>query len=221
MVEPETLEHESDQELTTPLALLRNVVSQLTRRDIPLSRHRLDGLFAHLQGAVAEVLDYAQGQLEAGLEDLSTTAEEVGEAHPDDPEVVEEAAQLFEAFEDCRGHIHGTLEELRETFFSADGLADLERNHDFLASAEARLEEGLHRIELVLARAESPDLFQLSDQAKSAEVGTALDSLGLGLECLETHLEDGDKEHIRTCLTHLEQARYLLERALQDEPEKP
>lgn len=203
-----------DQRLAAPLDLLRSVGERLRKRDIQFSKTRLDGLFSHIQGAVGEVLDFAQEQFQSSLDQLSDATEEMAEALADDPDAVEQAADLVEDFETGRVHIQEALTTLKQSFFSASSFEELEQRQDDFAIAEAQLEEGFARLELAILKTEDPNLFNISEEASSVEVGTALEALAESIDALNQHLEDGSPEAIESALTYIEQAQWVLERAL-------
>ncbi len=209
-----------DQRLAAPLDLLRSVSERLRKRDIQVSKSRLDGLFSHIQGAVGEVLEFAQEQFQTSLDQLSDATEELAEALDDDPEAVEQAADLIEDFEAGRAHIQEALSNLKQTFFSASSFEELEQRQDDFAIAEAQMEEGFSRLEMAILKTEEPDLFNISEEASSVEVGTALEALAESVEALNQHLEDGSPEAIESALAYIEQAQWVLERALHGPPEE-
>ena len=212
--EEEPFDTDLEEKLAAPLELLRSVSDKLLRRDIEVSQGRLDGLFAHIQSAVGEVIDYAQNQFDASLEEMAGATETLAEEFEEHPEMMAEANEMMEDFEATQEFIQAGLGRLKETFFSASSFQDLEANQVHLADAEAQLEEGFARLESAILKADNPELFQISETASSDEVATALDSLAEAIEALNVHLEQGHPDQIQTALTHIDQARTVLERAL-------
>lgn len=211
-------EQAEESRLQVPLDLLRNVSERMLRREIPLTRDRLDGLFAHIQEAVREVLDFAYDSIHDGLDELSAAGETAAENLEEDPEAAAQAQGLVEDFETSREHIDEGLVTLRQFFLAATSFESLEQSQDLLTMAEAQMEEGFARLEQAMLKAEDPSMFNLSPEADSLSAGIALDALAESLEAINSHLETGKRAELEAALRHVEHAREALQRALSDIP---
>lgn len=220
-----TLEEEVSQEdllerLNVPLNLLRSVSGRLLRREIPLSKDRLDDLYAHIRSAMGEVLDFAHEQVQGSIARLAE-ATEVLEEGADDPDLSDAITAVLADFEVGREQIESGLAMIKETFFSASSFTELEAAQDSLVVAEAQIEEGFAQLETALLRTEDPELLEIGQSPVKPEVANALDFLADGLEDLRQHLEDGTAQPIRDALKNLDRSRELLVQALDSLEQAP
>ena len=199
--------------LHQPLHLLKEVCSRLLNREIAFSQGRLESLYQHLAGALAEVLDYAQDALDTGCGQFQQAAQAAQADAPDSDFI--SSLQRFEAdFAWARQEIEAGLTQARETFFAATSFADLEGQLGFVELAESRIQSGLQRLEATLLVAEDPDLWHLSAVPTAPEVPAALDELAQALQAVTTHLDDGNRAPLQEALAHLDKARAILAEAL-------
>lgn len=207
--EVEDDEAEIDSEFDKPIELLKDVSAKLLRGDIPAKPRRIESLFSHIQSVVSDIVDNSFEKLNDALE----LAAEANEALAEHGEVDEKAQAYLNDFENGRAHVEDGLEIMRETFFSARNMEDLQDYEEEFKEAEVQLAEGLAKLEQAVLKAEDPTLFNVHPAVESEHLDTALGAFEAGLEALNAHMEDGQKEHLEAVLDHLEIIREQVELA--------
>lgn len=203
-------------DLDSPLQLLSSVSARLLSGDIPTNPNRLQSLFDHIQSVVGDVVDASFEKLTAALDEMQRAGSTLGEmAGPEASKV------LMAEFEAGREHIEESLAIMQESFFAAESLDDVQEFEEEFREAEVQLAEGLARIETAIMKVEIPELNELHADAENEAVEDALDALASGLDALNSHLEDGKREHLVFVLEKLDLARGFIEEALEEvEPEE-
>ncbi|MEW6282022.1 MAG: hypothetical protein AB1758_25685 [Candidatus Eremiobacterota bacterium] len=195
------------QKLYAPLKMIHDAANSMLDRRTPLSRERVDSLYRHIAGAMGEMLDGTRKQIDDSLASVREAGAALTEQEPD-------YAPVFQLFDEGREQIQAGLTLMAQTFFSSADVTALERNQGALALAESQIQGGLSRIESALLLADDPNLLASPLVPTAPEIPTALDSLGVCLEVLGRYLEKGERAELEEALTHLDQARELILRAL-------
>ncbi len=198
-----------DSEFDVPVKLLKDVSQKLLSGGIPAKPARIESLFSHIQGVVAELVEKSFDKLNSALE----AAAEANEALSEHGDVDEFAQAYLDDFQKGREHIEDGLDIMRETFFSAKNLEDLKDHEEEFKEAEVQLAEGLSRLEQAVTKAEDPKLFNLHKAVESEHIEIALTAFEIGLEELTAHLEDGDRDHLERVMDQLEVIRNQIELA--------
>lgn len=188
-----------------PLRMLRDASTGLLDHRSAVSKDRVEGLYRHLAGAVAQVLEAARKQLRDGLDEFKKA----------NPEVMgEDFQEVLGIFQEGQEQIDSGMRLLSQTFFSASDLATLEKNAGVLSIAESQIQDGMNRLETALALTNDPTVIGPGGPDTAPEVGTALDSLSICLESLSEYLKTAERQQLEVALVNLEQARELIVRAL-------
>lgn len=208
MAEPE--EEKESWELHQPLEILRSTTRRLMDRQIPATTGRLEEIYAHLRGAVGDVLDGASRQVSRALELARENLGEPGES--------EEAAETLQAAEKMVGEVQqeiaDALSQVKDSFFAAHSFGELQEKLPNLTLFESRLEGAMLRLEQALMMSQDPELFPLNAYVPPPTVPEALEALADGLQQIELHLRDGDKEPLRRALDAVNRAQLGLTAAL-------
>lgn len=211
MSEQDEIEEGTPLELKQPLEILRSTARRLMERQIPATRGKLDEMYAHLSGAVADILDGVSEQVSRAL----VLAQE---SLPAESEVDGEAAQTLEAVEQMLAEVQEemgeALADIRDTFFAAGSFQECEARLPQLAHFEARLEGSLLRLEQALMMSQDPELFGVVTYEPPVSLSQALEALACGLDELQLHMRDGDREPLRRALEAVQRAQQGLEAAL-------
>ncbi|MBX3166232.1 MAG: hypothetical protein KF760_02425 [Candidatus Eremiobacteraeota bacterium] len=200
-------EPEADKlEIQQPLEILRSSARRLMDRQMPASASKLEELYAHIKGAVADSVETVSGYVTRSLE-LAR------ENFPDelDPEILK-AAQA--AVEDVQSELQAALSQVKETFFAAASFQECEALLPNLALFESRLEGSLQRLEQTVAMVDDPEHFGPPRFIPVPTISDALEALGDSLEQIHQHMRDGSKEPLRLALEQVRRAQIGLSAAL-------
>lgn len=188
-----------------PLRMLRDASTGLLDHRAAVSKDRVEGLYRHLAGAVAQVLEAARKQLSDGMEAFKKA----------NPEVAgDDFQEVMNIFQEGTAQIDSGMRLLSQTFFSSTDLATLERNSGVLSIAESQIQDGMNRLETALALSGDPTVMGPGGPDTAPEVGTALDSLGTCLDELSEYLKTAERKRLEVALANIDQARELIVRAL-------
>ena len=193
-------------EIQQPLEILRSSARRLMDRQIPASANKLEELYSHIKGAIADSVDTVSAYVSRSLllarenfpEDL-------------DPETLG-AAQA--AVEEVQSELQDALNQVKETFFSATSFQECEARLPNLALFESRLEGSLLRLEQAVAMADDPEHFGPPRYVPVPTISDALEALGDSLEQIHRHMHDGSKEPLRLALESVRRAHIGLSAAL-------
>lgn len=193
-------------EIQQPLEILRSSARRLMDRQIPASANKLEELYSHIKGAIADSVDTVSAYVSRSLllarenfpEDL-------------DPETLG-AAQA--AVEEVQSELQDALNQVKETFFSATSFQECEARLPNLALFESRLEGSLLRLEQAVAMADDPEHFGPPRYVPVPTISDALEALGDSLEQIHRHMHDGSKEPLRLALESVRRAQIGLSAAL-------
>lgn len=193
-------------EIQQPLEILRSSARRLMDRQIPASSTKLDELYAHIKGAVADSLDTVSAYVVRSL----TLARE------NFPEGLEEDTlrQAQASVEEVQQELNEALDQVKQTFFSATSFQECEASLPNLALFESRLEGSLMRLEQAVAMADDPEHFGPPKFVPVPTISDALEALGESLEQIHLHMRDGDKEPLRLALESVRRAEIGLSAAL-------
>lgn len=188
-----------------PLRMLRDASSGLLDHRAAVSKDRVEGMYRHLAGAVAQVLEAARKQLADGMNAFKQA----------NPELVgEEFQEVMNIFQEGTQQIDSGMRLLSQTFFSSTDLATLERNSGVLSIAESQIQDGMNRLETALALTNDPTVLGPGGPDTAPEVATALESLGICLDELGDYLKTAERKKLEVALANIDQARELIVRAL-------
>lgn len=193
-------------EIQQPLEILRSSARRLMDRQIPASANKLEELYSHIKGAIADSVDTVSAYVSRSLllarenfpEDL-------------DPDTLG-AAQA--AVEEVQSELQDALSQVKETFFSATSFQECEARLPNLALFESRLEGSLLRLEQAVAMADDPEHFGPPGYVPVPTISDALEALGDSLEQIHRHMHDGSKEPLRRALESVRRAQIGLSAAL-------
>lgn len=193
-------------EIQQPLEILRSSARRLMDRQMPASANKLEELYAHIKGAIADSLDTVSGYVSRALQ-LAR------ENFPEDldPEALR-AAQS--AVEEVQIELQDALQQVKETFFAASNFQECEARLPQLALFESRLEGSLSRLEQAVAMADDPEHFGPPQYVPVPTISDALEALGESLEQIHRHMRDGSKEPLRLALESVRRAQIGLSAAL-------
>lgn len=205
---------EESWELHQPLEILRSTTRRLMDRQIPATSTRLEEMYAHLSGAIGDVLDGVARQVAHALQ---LAQENLGdaEAGPD-----AEATETIEAAQHMVGEVQqevvSALAEVKQTFFAAGTFTELQERMPNLALFETRLEGAMLRLEQAIMMTNDPELFPANAFVPTPSVPEVLEALAEGLDQIQLHLQGGDKEPLRRALEAVNRAQLGLTAALAD-----
>lgn len=197
-------------ELHQPLEILRTTTRRLLDRQIPATSARLEEIYAHLRGAVGDVLDGAGRQVSRALELARENLGESGD-HAEAAETLQ-AAELM--LSEVQTEITEAFAQVKDSFFAAHSFQELQERLPNLTLFESRLEGALLRLEQALTMSRDPELFPMNAYVPVPSVPEALEALAESLQEIELHLKDGDKEPLRRALEAINRAQLGLTAAL-------
>lgn len=193
-------------EIQQPLEILRSSARRLMDRQMPASASKLEELYAHIKGAVADSVDTVSGYVKRSLEFARENLPEDLDAE------TLQAAQA--AVEEVQGELQEALSQVKETFFAATSFQECEARLPHLALFESRLEGSLQRLEQTLAMVDDPEHFGPPAYVPVPTISDALEALGDSLEQIHQHMRDGSKEPLRLALEQVRRAQIGLSAAL-------
>jgi hypothetical protein len=193
-------------EIQQPLEILRSSARRLMDRQMPASASKLEEIYAHLKGAVADSVDTVAGYVTRSLQLAK-------ENFPDTLEP--EALQAAEAaVEEVKLELQDALLQVKETFFAATSFQECEARLPNLALFESRLEGSLLRLEQAVDLVNDPEFSAPPSFVPVPTISDALEALGVSLEQIHLHMQDGSKEPLRLALEQLRRAQIGLSAAL-------
>ena len=201
-----TMEETEQLEIQQPLEILRSSARRLMDRQIPASASKLEELYSHIKGAIADSVDSVNGYVARSLE-LAR------ENFPDDLDA-ETLGAAQAAVEEVQTELQDALNQVRETFFSATSFQECEARLPNLALFESRLEGGLLRLEQAVAMADDPEHAGPPKFVPVPTISDALEALGESLEQIHQHMREGSKEPLRMALESVRRAQIGLSAAL-------
>ena len=201
-------------ELHQPLEILRSTARRLMERQIPASATRLEELYAHLKGAVADSLDQVTRHVTQALELTRASLPDEGEGDQQAAAVVDRAHGLLSEVQD---ELEEALGEIKDSFFSAHSFQECEARLPNLALFESRLEKSMLRLEQAVAMVDDPELYGLSAYEPVPSVTDALEALAEGLDHIQQHLVEGDREALKRALESVNKAQLGISAALNEE----
>jgi flagellar motor protein MotB len=201
-------------DLHRPLEILRTTTKRLLERQIPATSARLDEIYAHLSGAVGDVLDAARQKVVQAV-DLARDNLGAEELEPES-EAAETLQSVQHSMTEAGAEIEAALEQVKASFFSAKSFAELQERLPNLTLFEARLEGAMLRLEEALMIAGDPELFPVSSYVPSPTLSDAVEALAQGLDELSLHMREGDKEALQRALEAVRRAEQGLTAALAD-----
>ncbi len=193
-----------------PLEILRTSARRLMDRQMPV---RLEELYAHIKGAVADSVETVSGYVGRSLQFARENFPEAldAEAH--------KAAQA--AIEEVQSELQDALCQVKETFFAATSFQECEARLPNLALFESRLEGSLLRLEQAMALVDDPEHFGSPSFVPVPTISDALEALGESLEQIHRHMSDGSKEPLRLALEQVRRAQIGLSAALASDSPDP
>lgn len=204
----ELTDEQREERIYAPLRMLREATDRLMDRRTPVSQERLDALYRHIAGSIGEVLENTRGEMDRCFQQV----QEAGAVAQED---VPDFAPVFRMFEEGREQISAGMTLMAQTFFSSGDFKALERNQGALGVAETHIMDGLNRIEAALMLSEDPALLGTPPPPTAPQIPNALDALACCLETLSTYLEKGERAQLEDSLGHIDTARELIMRALE------
>ncbi|MBN9413907.1 MAG: hypothetical protein J0I12_00655 [Candidatus Eremiobacteraeota bacterium] len=193
-------------EIHQPLEILRSSARRLMDRQMPASASKLEEIFAHIKGAVADSVDtvsaYVTRSLQLARENFPDNLE---------PEVLRAAET---AVEEVQRELQDALSQVKDTFFAASSFQECEARLPNLALFESRLEGGLLRLEQAVDMAHDPEFMGPPQFVPVPTISDALEALGESLEQIHQHMKDGSKEPLRLALAQVRRAQIGLSAAL-------
>lgn len=193
-------------EIQQPLEILRSSARRLMDRQMPASTSKLEEIFAHIKGAVADSVDTVSAYVTRSLQ-LAR------ENFPEDlePEVLHAAES---AVAEVQTELQDALSQVKDTFFAATSFQECEARLPNLALFESRLEGGLLRLEQAVDMANDPEFRGTPQFVPVPTISDALEALGESLEQIQLHMKDGSKEPLRLALEQVRRAQIGLSAAL-------
>ena len=193
-------------EIQQPLEILRSSARRLMDRQMPASASKLEEIYAHIKGAVADSVDTVSGYVTRSLQLARENFPENLE-----PEVLRAAEA---AVEDVQRELQDALSQVKDTFFAATSFQECEARLPNLALFESRLEGGLLRLEQAVDMANDPEFLGPPQYVPVPTISDALEALGESLEQIHQHMRDGSKEPLRLALEQVRRAQIGLSAAL-------
>lgn len=203
-------ESEESWELHQPLEILRSTTRRLMDRQIPATSTRLEEMYAHLRGSIGDILDGVARQVSRALQ---LARENAADEDAQTAETIEAAQQLIG---EAQEEIEDALAQVKESFFSASSFTELQERLPNLGLFENRLEGAMLRVEQALTMTNDPEVFGVGSFVPAPSVPEALEALAEGLDQIQLHLQDGDKEPLRRALEAVNRAQLGLTAALAD-----
>lgn len=203
-------ESEESWELHQPLEILRSTTRRLMDRQIPATSTRLEEMYAHLRGSIGDILDGVARQVSHALQ---LARENAADEDAQTAETIEAAQQLIG---EAQEEIEDALTQVKESFFSASSFTELQERLPNLGLFENRLEGAMLRVEQALMMTNDPEVFGAGSFVPAPSVPEALEALAEGLDQIQLHLQDGDKEPLRRALEAVNRAQLGLTAALAD-----
>lgn len=180
-------------------------------RQIPATSSRLEEMFAHLKGALMDVVLQSLEQVNAAVSLTLDTADIEAEGDDEVRYTIEDAqARVRQVQED----LDVALDEVQASFFGATSFQECQERLPQLALFESRLQGGLLELEQALMTVVNPELYPARYYLPAPTIPEALEALAQGLEEIHQHLKDGDKEPLRRALESIERAQRGLTAAL-------
>ncbi len=201
-----TMEETEQLEIQQSLEILRSSARRLMDRQIPASASKLEELYSHIKGAIADSVDSVNSYVARSLELARENFPEGLDAE------TLEAVQA--AVEEVQAELQDALNQVRETFFSATSFQECEARLPNLALFESRLEGSLLRLEQAVAMADDPEHAGPPKFVPVPTISDALEALGESLEQIHQHMREGSKEPLRMALESVRRAQVGLSAAL-------
>lgn len=201
--------HETDAEkleIQQPLEILRSSARRLMERQMPASASKLEELYSHIKGAVADSVEMVSGYLTRSLDFARENFSEDIDG--------ETLAAAQTAVEEVQRELQEALLQVKETFFAATSFQECEARLPNLALFESRLEGSLLRLEQAMAMVEDPAHSGPPGFVPVPTISDALEALGESLEQIHQHIRDGSKEPLRLALEQVRRAQIGLSAAL-------
>lgn len=201
-------------ELRQPLEILRSTARRLMERQIPATKTKLDEMYAHLKGAVSDILEGVSQQVVQAVQlaqDNLPADDEVG------GEAAETLAIVDQMLTEVQDEMQAALADVQETFFSATSFQECEARLPNLAHFEARLEGSILRLEQALMMTQDPEIFAPSQYEPPVTLTDAIEALAQGLDEIQLHLKAGDREPLERALEAVNRAHQGLTLALSPE----
>jgi len=201
-------------ELRQPLEILRSTARRLMERQIPATKTKLDEMYAHLKGAVGDILEGVSQQVVQAVQLAQDNL-------PGDDEVGAEAAETLavvdQMLSEVQEEMQAALADVQETFFSATSFQECEAQLPNLAHFEARLEGSILRLEQALMMTNDPEIFAPPQYEPPVTLTDAIEALAQGLDEIQLHLQAGDREPLERALAAVNRAHQGLTLALSPE----
>ncbi len=198
-------ESDLQSQLEEPLTLLRSITERAYRPGQVSSQSQLREQFAHLKGALADVMEVATQAFVESLEVAADSADQLGEGGDTVLLVIEEVALELEE----------SLSLLTKTLLGARTTEELSQVQVSVVDAEMTMEAALSRLMMALESLDVPELAtEVSEKARTDEAADILEHLSLALEDVGSHLQNGEPFHLERALTHVDAAAARLRESL-------
>ena len=180
------------------LEVLNTAVGRLIRGEGGvMTAERATGLFAHVTGAVQQMLDTARDDLDRNFRRLSSAVK--GE----DPDVM----RFVEAFNTAQREINEALVDFGQLLASSRDPVEIDRNRGAFDQVRTRIQAAVATLVQADAESEDPLLAEPAVEPLPPQVPQSLDAIAEAMGALDRYIADRDLAGIEDCLGHLDAAR--------------
>lgn len=167
---------------------------------------RANGLFAHVAGAVQQMLDAARDDLDRNFQKLTAVDRDR------DPEI----GRLVDIFNEAQREINEALGDFGRLLVSAGDPTGIDRNRGAFEQVKTRVQAAVATLSMLAVESGDPLLAAPASEPLPPQVPVSLDAISEAMLALDRYITDRDPEGVEACLRFLEAARAPLTALLGD-----
>jgi len=182
------------------LEVLNGALSRVTRPGANLSADGVSSLYAHVAGALQQMLDTAREDIDRNFGRLAKLDLK------SDPDI----AALIDAFSGAQREIGEALGEFGRLLTSVRDPVELERNRGAFEMVKTRIQGAVDALSMLAVESADPALLTPAAEPLPPQVPVSLEAVAAAMQSLDQYITDRNTSAIAETLDWLERARVPL-----------
>jgi len=189
-----------------PIKMLREMGQKVAESAGSMSKEKLESLYFHIVELLQDALDESKDQIEVKMEHLRKDLARNRMQNEEDVEL----KGFVEGFHHAQTSVNEGIGMALGALMNMRNFRDIQTGQQQLELAVARIQEGFENIQHLEAAASGMPLPDENTPEVPVTVVLAMDSISKALEELNGFMQSGFPGHVRSTLSHLDEARGAL-----------